>query len=294
MSIIGSGKEGRFNYGWLIVGITLYSNLIFSGCIYFAFSLFIKPLQVEFGWARSTLMAAFTFTYLTIAFSSPFAGKAMDRYGPKIVMSFGAVVMALGYVSLVWLKTPIHYYLSFMTIGLGATAMGPVCSTAVVSQWFEENRGLAIGVMSIGIGLGGLIIAPLIGGYIIPKMGWKAGYLTIGILTATLIPMVLAFIKTNPQMVDDESENYSDENGTASSQTTIALADWTLRSALPTTAFCFIAGSFMISQFSCTGSIQSQVPHLQDIGFPVATASAALGVLGLVSMFSKLFFRVAL
>lgn len=279
----------KMNYGWWIVGATFYSSLIFSGCIYFAFSLFVKPLQAEFGWDRSTIMAAFTFLFMTIGIASPFAGKALDRYGPKMMMSLGTLVVAIGFLSLMVLTTPLHYYVSYIIIGIGGAAMGPVTATAVVSDWFLQRRGLAIGIMSMGIGVGGLLLAPLVGGVIIPSFGWRAGYLSIGVLAGTLIPLALWIIRTKP--LQETSENAGHDQGPRHKDREKASSrKQNLKGAFFSSPFFCIAAAFMLSQFSINGTVQSQVPHLQDIGYPLTAASAALGGMGLMSAFSKLFF----
>ena len=284
------GGGFRIHYGWWIILITFYSTLIFSGCIYFSFSLFVKPLQAEFGWDRSTIMAAFTFLFLSLGLASPLAGRAVDRYGPKVVMTLGTLIAALGFLSLFLLTTLLHYYISYFIIGIGGAAMGPVAATAIVSEWFHEKRGLAIGFMSTGIGAGGFVIAPLLGGLIIPGMGWRAGYLSICLLTGTLIPLLLWFIKSRASYQLSHQNTPTKGGKREPPGREVAAGGLNLREALTSTAFYLIAGAFMISQFSLNASIQSQVPHLQDIGFPVMTASAALGMSGLVSAFSKLFF----
>ncbi|MBW1768215.1 MAG: MFS transporter, partial [Deltaproteobacteria bacterium] len=262
----------KIHYGWWIVTITFLSCFIFSGAIYFAFSLFVKPLQAEFGWERSTIMAGFTFLFLAIGIASPFAGKAVDRYGPKIVMSMGALIAAAGFVSLIAMDTPLYFYISYITIGVGGSAMGPISSTAAVSEWFEEKRGLAIGIMSMGIGLGGLVIAPFVGGVVIPYFGWKVAYIILGSLMGIMVPLAMLVIKTRPR--DEPSiqiEKQNDERSIPTDPLVSASRDLTLRDALFSPAFWIIAGSFALSQFGITGTLQSQV-------------------IGLVSAFSKLFF----
>ena len=267
----------KINYGWWIVAVTFYCGLIFSGCVYFAFSLFVKPLQAEFGWSRSAIMGAFTFLFLVIGLASPVAGRAVDRYGPKMVLSLGGLITALGFLSLNVLGSLPHYYISYIMIGLGGAAIGPVPLTSVVSDWFHVRRGLAIGIMSMGVGAGGLVLAPLVGGFIIPNFGWRAGYLSIGLMTITLVPLTLMVIRSK---VADETPVqdglYDGRLRELQSQSTAA-NDVTLRMALFSTAFWLIALAFMLVQFSSVGTIQSQVPHLLDIGFPVTPATTALG-----------------
>ncbi|MBW2209165.1 MAG: MFS transporter [Deltaproteobacteria bacterium] len=279
----------KINYGWWIVLVAFYSCLIFSGCIFFAFSLFVKPLQAEFEWSRSTIMGAFTCLYLALAVTSPFAGKAVDRFGAKSVMALGGAFMAMGFALLFALKSPLHFYLGNIIIGIGGSATGPIPGTAVVSDWFREKRGLAIGIMSMGIGVGGLVLAPLLGGFIIPDLGWRMGYLCISILACTTIPLALLVIKKRG--IDTTTIQKAANRGTTEKDGQVAFTnDLNLRDALLSPAFWLITGAIFLSQFAIVGTVQSQVPHLQDIGFPVSTAAAALGGIGLVSAFSKLFF----
>lgn len=277
------------DYELCILGVAFYSCLIFSGCLYFVFSLFVKPLQAELGWDRSTIMAAFTFLFLSIGSASPFAGRAVDRYGAKVVMAMGALVSALGFVLLIFLDSPFYYYILYACIGIGGAAFGPVPATALVSERFQHRRGLAIGLTSTGIGIGGFVLAPLVGGLIIPRLGWRAGYLGIGLLIGTLIPLTLWGIKSRAVHKPTDQHSQLQEESDVSAKV-VGDTGSNFRAALLSPPFLLIAGAFMLSQFGINGTVQSQVPHLQDIGYPLTTASAALGGIGLISAASKLFF----
>jgi MFS family permease len=203
----------------------------------------------------------------------------------------GSLIMALGFLSLGFLGSPLHYYVSYAFVGIGAAAIGPVSSTTVVSDWFLEKRGLAIGVTSTGIGFGGFVVAALVGALIIPSLGWRSAYFSIALMTASIIPLTLLIIKRRPigkgfrdagPLKNPERERNA---GLIHSS-----KDISFRGALLSAPFWIIATAFMVSHFACVGVIQSQVPHLQDIGFPVAMAAAALGLLGMFSAVSKLFF----
>ncbi len=279
----------KIDYGWWIILVAFYICLVFSGCVFFAFSLFVKPLQAEFDWSRSNIMGAFTCLYLVLAITSPFAGKAVDRFGAKSVMALGGAIMAMGFAFLFALKSPLHLYIGNIIVGIGGSAAGPIPATAVVSDWFREKRGLAIGIMSTGIGVGGLVVAPLLGGGIIPIFGWRMGYLFMSILALTTIPLVLLVIKKKE--IDATTVQDAANRGATGKDGQVAITnDLSLRDALLSPALWLIAGAILFSQFALVGTIMSQVPHLQDIGIPVTTAATILGGIGLLSAFSKLFF----
>ncbi|MBW1800734.1 MAG: MFS transporter [Deltaproteobacteria bacterium] len=283
--------NSRINSGWWGVFAGFLTLVVFSGCGYFFFSLFVKPLEAHFGWDRSTIMAAFTFLFMAVAVASPIAGKAVDRYSPKQVMTIGALVMGSGFFLLSLMSSPLVCYVGHVIVGAGSSALGPIPLTAVVSGWFIRNRGLAIGIMATGTGAGGIIMAPLIGGFLIPRYGWSASYVIMGVLTCVVvIPMALFLIKKRPMEKNHGSGGGLDDGDNAGSQTALDLRGLPLKRALLTPAFWLIAMAFVASQIGLTGAIQSQVPHLQDIGFPVGTAAAALGGIALVSGLAKIMF----
>lgn len=279
----------KIDHGWWIIAVAFYVCLVFSGCVFFAFSLFVKPLQMEFEWSRSSIMGAFTCLYLTLAITSPFAGKALDRFGAKSVMALGGALLAIGFALLSSQKSPLHLYLGNIIVGFGGSAAGPISATAVVSDWFRKKRGLAIGSMSMGIGLGGFVVAPLLGGGIIPIYGWRMGYLFMGILACTTIPLTLLVIKKK-EIDATTVKGTTDREATEKAEHGAVTNAMSLMDAIKTPAFWLIAAPIFLSQFPLVGTIQSQVPHLQDIGIPVTTAATALGAIGLLSAFSKLFF----
>ena len=282
-------RKPKVFYGYWIVLVTFLCLFIFAGGGVYAFSLFVKPLEAHFGWGRGEIMIGFTLLFLIRGVTSPFVGKLVDRYGARKVISTGALTTGLGFLLLTQVSSLWHFYLGCSIIGVGIAALGPIPTSAVVSQWFQKKRGLAIGLMSPGFGVGGFVVAPLVGSYLIPSFGWRAAYLALAILTWVLIiPLALLVIKAKPadmglypdgvkapEMVTVTQVSPSDSGGL------------TLKMALTTLPFWLISIRFSLGAFSQVGTLQSQVPYLQDIGFPMVTAATALGTVGLMSALGK-------
>ena len=282
-------KRPKFFYGYWIVLVAFLCLFITGGAGYFAFSLFVKPLQADLGWSRGGIMAAFTILFIIQAVASPFTGRMVDRYGARRVISIGALMAGIGFVLLSLMNELWHFYLSYVLVGIGMVAIGQVPTTAIVSNWFQKKRGLVIGIMSTGLGVGGFALAPLVGGYLIPNFGWRESYLALAILTCVLvIPLTLSVVRTKPADVGlyPDGAETSDVDNMAEALPS-ASEGLTLRMALAIPAFWLIAVSFLASSFSHVGVVQSQVPYLADIGFSVATAATALGVIGLASAIGK-------
>jgi len=146
--------------------------------------------------------------------------------------------------------------------------------------------------MSIGVGGGGFVMAPLIGGYLIPHFGWRSAYLALALLIwVVVIPLALFVIKTKPADMGLYPDGVEAGEAVAPTKASFSTSEGlTLKMALATSTFWLIAISFMSNAFSHVSTIQSQVPYLDDIGFPVAIAAAALGGIGLASAVSKFSF----
>ena len=236
-------------------------------------------------------MLAFTIFFLLTGLAAPLVGSLVDRYGVRGVISVGAFVAGLGFISLNLMRNLWHFYVAYFFIGAGMAALGQVPASALVSNWFVKRRGTAIGIMSTGIGAGILVLAPLLGGFIIPTFGWRTSYLALAIFAWILIPLALFVVRTKPADMGLYPDGIEGPEDAAEAQASLpAATGLSLKMALGTSAFWFIAVTFLVQGFSALGVNQNQVPHLQDIGFPLATAASALTGIGLGSAIGKFVF----
>jgi MFS family permease len=283
-------KSGIF-YGYWILAISVLCLALCSGSGVGVFSLFVTKLQTSFNWDRGEIMLTFTIYYLLIGLASPLVGRLVDRYGVRGVIIGGSLIAGFGFVSLYTLQALWHLYLAYFFIGIGHAAIGQVPASAMVSNWFVKRRGTAIGIMSTGIGIGILVLAPLVVNLLMPILGWRLSYVTLGLFNMILIPLALFVVRTKPSDIglfpDGIANNEDYTRVMASSVFTRGL---NLKMALGTSAFWFICLTFFISGFSSMGVIQNQVPHLQDKGFSLALAASAITGLGLGSAIGKFFF----
>lgn len=283
-------KKPKVFYGYWIVVAAFFSVLIFSGCGFYAFSLFVRPLQADFGWGRGEIMTAFTIFYLIMGVTAPYVGRLVDRYGAREVISVGAFIAGLGFVLLSLMHNLWHFYGGYTIIGIGMVATSQVSVTAVVSNWFKKRRGTAIGIMSTGIGAGGFVLAPLIGSYLIPTFGWRATYVALALFMWTLIPIALLVIRTKPADMGLYPDGRQGSEAVAETKASLSTTGLSPKMALATSTFWLIFISYLTLSFGQAGVLQNQVPHLEDIGFPLATAATALGIVGLMSAVGKLGF----
>ena len=140
----------------------------------YAWSVFAKPLQTQFGATSFTVMLPFAVQLALFSVGMVFAGRLVDRHGPRKVAILGGLLVGAGYLLSSLLDRvpwPIEYltltYGVIVGLGLGF-AYNPPIPTAV--RWFPDRRGLASGLVVMGFGLSPLVTAPLIE-FLIPAYG---------------------------------------------------------------------------------------------------------------------------
>ncbi len=284
-------KKPQVFYGYWMLAIAFFSCFIQSGCGMYGFSLFVGQLQTDFGWTRSAILTGFTAYSLMQALMGPLTGRLVDRYGASKTIATGALVSGLGFVLLNHMQGIWTLYVGWAMVGIGASATGNISNSTVVSNWFKKRRGTAMGIMSMGVGAGGLVLPRVIGGYLIPDFGWRTAYFVMAILVWLLVPLALFVLKTKPADKGLLSDGAQPGEQIIESRNKFGAAQgFTTKRALTTLTFWLIIISFLVHGFTHISIMQTQVSHLQDIGFPLATAATALSSVGLGSLFGKLFF----
>jgi len=277
-------------YGYWIVAFAFLCLTMCIGCGSFVFSLFVNQLQAELAWSRGEIMVGFTIFWVVMGVASPLFGRVLDSHGARPAITVGAVVMGLGFVVLSLMNGLPFFYLGYVLVGSGAAGIGPVATSAIVSNWFRRKRGTAVGITSAGIGAGGFIMAPIVG-YLLDLSGWRITYFAMAIIIwIVIIPPALLLVRTRPEDMGLRPDGIGETTPEPSVVDAAVSTGLTLRQAVGTLPFWLIAISYLLGNFSSMGGLQAQVPNLNDIGFPTATAAAALGAIGFGSGVGKVFF----
>lgn len=278
-------------YGYWISAAGLLLLFLYSGVGFYAFGLFFKPIQAEFNWSRGVTSVAFTMLYLVQAILSPFIGRLTDRYGPKKIITSGALITSLGLALLSFTNSLPYFYAAYAVTGLGLSAIGMIPISTAISNWFIKKRGLALGIAASGVGVGGLLLAPVIGDFLIPNFGWRVAYQTLALLSGVLIITIAQLvIRTSPHEMGLHPDGELSEVETGTESTSPLDEGWRLNAALKTSTFWLIVGAFIMFNIGQVGTIQHLVNHLTDIGFPTAIAVTTVSIVGLGSTVGKLLF----
>ena len=280
---------GRFRvfYGWWIVVVAAVGLFMGYGPIVtFTFGVFLNPLVQEFGWGRGEITLAFSLSVLVMSVASPAVGKLVDRFGARQVILPSALIFGIGLASLSLLTANLwHFYAIYLIMGLVGGGTAPIPYSKVISAWFDKKRGLALGLIMVGLGLGTFLM-PSLANTLISGLGWRQAYVVIGamIILAT-IPVVGLFLQdsaqssglqldgeSNPARTPTASVTHANELGMSSAQ------------ARRTSEFWLMIGVFFLVSSACHAGLIHMVPLLTDRGMSAQSASLAVSLLGGASL----------
>ena len=186
--------EVGLNRWWRVVG-GLLMNLAL-GSLY-AWSVFVAPLEKEFGWKRADTSQVFTWAVVVFAISFIVAGRLQDKIGPFFVSLVGCILLTVGF--LLSARTTSLGYLIFafgILVGIG-NGFGYATPIPVMAKWFPDKRGLAVGLAVAGYGGGSAIFGPLAANSLIPKYGWRTTFVVLGVVFFVMT-LLGAFLLKNP------------------------------------------------------------------------------------------------
>ena len=264
--------------------------MVMQGGLYaYGFPAFFVPLAATLGTSRGALSLAFSFTRLESSLLGPIEGYMIDRFGPRGIMYVGFALLGLSFILFSFVNSLLGFYLVFPIIALGASLSGFLPVITAVNNWFSRRRGLATGICSAGVNVGGVLVAMV--AFSISIYGWRTTAVLIGLAIWLLGLPLTAMMRHKPQPYgylpdgdDPDAPPGSYADGGPDAEET---PDFTPMQALKTPAFWFIASAHGFSLF-IVGSVSiHQIPLLVDAGISFETAASILAFMTLVAMVGR-------
>jgi sugar phosphate permease len=271
-----------FFYGWVVVALSFLTTLVGAG-IRSAPTVFIHPLETEFGWSRAEIGFAVSINLFLYGLAAPVSGWLIDRVGARRVMVGSLAFLALG----VGLTTLIRDYWHLLllwgaVVGLSAGGTASVLSASVASRWFVARRGLVLGILNSANSTGQLIFLPLMMTVIV-TVGWRGGSLLLFFVALGLIPFVALWMRDDPADIGLAPYGAvpAAASGGAAGSSSEDSERVPLLHAMRSSTFWLLAASYFVCGGTANGLVGTHlIPHAIDRGIPAVAAAATVGVMG--------------
>jgi OFA family oxalate/formate antiporter-like MFS transporter len=267
------GEETAISRWWRLLGGLLMTLAL--GTLY-AWSIFVTPLEKEFGWKRAQTSTVFTFAAVMFAAALLVAGRLQDRFGPFWVSLTGSVLVSLSF--LLFAYTSSLYSLFFFYGVLGGIGLGFGFGTVVpvMAKWFPDRIGLAIGLALAGFGSGSAIFGLFANLVLFPRYGWRASCMILSVIFLAMT-MTAAFLLKNPP--SRERVSTINASNAPAPGATIIRYHFTPGEVLRTPSFYLLWLSFGLGSTAGLMVISQLIPFANNQGI----ASATLATLGLLA-----------
>ncbi len=282
----------RIFWGWYVVlGAFLIMGINYG--VRYSFGIFLKPMAQEYQWSRSAVSAGFSILNLIYGIGGIFTGLLIDRIAPRWLITTGAILTATGLLLTTFVREPWHFYITYGLIcGTGAGCFGVVVCNSSVGKWFIRKRGMAIGLASIGVGVGTMTMTPL-AGYIVKVYGWQTGFILLALFVVTIGVLLSQILmgRTRPEdyglKPDGDGETAPGPGPAVAGGPRVTPP---LRSVLVDSRFFILAVCYGLAVMVEMAAIVHQVPYALDRNIDKVAAASSVGMIGLASIGGRFFF----
>lgn len=193
---IRAQRSGIF-YGWIIVGAVFLIVVLSSG-IFMSFGLFLNPLLHAFGWTRGTVSLAYSIFMIVGGLCTLMVGGMLNRYSVRKILLFGGLIHAAGIMLTATTRELWQLYVFYGVLASMGRSTFNISYMTLVNRWFHDKRGIAMGFIMSGQGMGPFLFSPF-AGYLIVTYNWETAFFVIGVMMAAGLILACLFIRNSPE-----------------------------------------------------------------------------------------------
>ena len=273
-------------YGWWLVAISGFIMVLATVPLFHAMSVWAVALERQFGWNRTQLGFALTFTRIEGGIMGPLEGYLTDRVGPRRIVFIGLIILGLGFLFFGQVRNLWMFYLAYVLMSMGEGLGSWVPLITLLNNWFTRRRAMAMAWANVGSRAGALLLVPVIAWAIDPdhdRLGWKLTATVIGVFVLVVALPITRLIRNQPQDYNLHPDGdrptptpamARTESRTASlREEDTSIPDLTVSQALHTPAFWLIAFGHGLASMVILAIMAHLGLMMEDKGFQVQTTA---------------------
>jgi MFS family permease len=285
-------------YGWVILIACFLTTMMASGTM-MAFGVFINPLADDMGWSHSALSFSYALSAIVSGVGVLAIGSYMHIYSLRLIFVGGVLVHGLGIYMTSTANSIESFYLWYGVVAALGRSTFFISTTTLVTRWFEQRRGMAMGLMMAGNGIGPFVFSPVVT-WLIVRWDWRTAFVAISFIMTGILVMAYLLMRNHPYEIGQRPYGARDEPAVPPAQPTQAK---TPKKMVPNEAS---VGSLwgrvlrhqgfwtlsLINFFCC---VCHSIPLVHTVGFALSAglsafaASWVLAVMGLSSVVGRIF-----
>jgi MFS family permease len=268
-------------YRWVIVAAGGLLGCVAFGAM-FSLPVFLRPIAQETGWSLTGVSAAMTLAFVAMAFGSLAWGGLSDRFGPRAVVLTGSVILAASLALAACAPSLLVFQLVFGLLVGGGTAAIFAPLMACVTGWFDTNRGLAVSLVSAGMGMAPMTVAPF-AAWLVTHNDWRASLLLIAGMAAMLMIPAALLIRRPPALETQPTRNAAPRPGETA-------PDMSVAQAVRSPQFLILLATNFFCCATHSGPIFHTVSYAVTCGVPLMLAVSIYSVEGLAGLGGRVAF----
>ncbi len=263
-------------YGWWMVAVSGFIMVITAVPVFQASTVWAVALESQFGWSRTQLGLALSFTRVEGSLTGPIAGYLVDRMGTRFMVFTGLLILAVGFYLFSQVQDLWMFYLAYFIMSVGQGQAGWLTVMTLLNHWFVRHRGLAMGLAMVGMGIGTLVLVPVIAWLIDPdadRLGWRHTLeilAVVSLVSAIVLPRV---VRNKPEDVGQHPDGVPPVVATSMTEAPEPELELTIGQALRTQAFWCISFGHGLGSMVVLAIMSHLGLLLRDMGYGVQTTA---------------------
>lgn len=275
----------------MLLGVS-FTEMISWGVLYYAFTVFVKPMQAALGWSTAELTGAFSLALLCSAAAALPVGSLIDRYGTRWLMTAGSCAAALLVLAWAMVKNVTLFYLIWVALGITMATVLYDPAFALVATWFRQKRARALTILTFIAGFASVIFVPL-AQWLVQVQGWRLALVSLALILALgTIPLHALLLRRRPEDMDLAPDGIALSAAVMSSVDLSREQSVLPQAALKGSAFWGMAAGFALTTLAAGALTVHLVPYLIDRGYSASFAASMVGLIGLMSLPGRLVFTM--